>query len=277
MRWRGLPHRSTDEIGRTSAGSIHQRQKRSQNLAPVLVIISENFLVFSRKIITSTGFYRCCAPGASAPVVVKHRSPKFCSNGESRQSLLHRQEASITWCDLFQPKFGQKMPKMISLHDVLEPLKQALLASRDVKNSSQICGSNSQKVFTLGDGCWLPGAFSGVEKLTRSSLKGFLTAPFFLKKMGAFCKQLRENIDEEKPAIEYFDVVPFMKQKQTRKKRKERDKNKEPKESKKERQEGRKKRRKEREREREREREKERERERETEKEKEKKRDAKKG
>ena len=44
----------------------------------------------------------------------------------------------------------------------------------------------------------------------------------------------RENIDE-KIAIEYFDVVPFMIQKQRRKKRKERDKNKEPKESKKER------------------------------------------
>ena len=42
-------------------------------------------------------------------------------------------------------------------------------------------------------------------------------------------------------AIEYFDVVPFMKQKQRRKIMKERDKNKEPKESKKERQEGRKK------------------------------------
>ena len=67
-----------------------------------------------------------------------------------------RQEASITWCDLFWPKFGQKMPKIISLHDVLEPLKQALLASRDVIISSQICGSNLQKVFTLGDGCWLP-------------------------------------------------------------------------------------------------------------------------
>ena len=65
----------------------------------------------------------------------------------------------------------------------------------------------------------------------------------------------RENIDEEKPAIEYFDVVPFMKQKQRRKKRKERDKNKEPKESDKERQVGRKKRRKERDREREREKE----------------------
>ena len=52
-----------------------ERQKRSQNLAPVLVIISGNSLVFSRKIITSTGFYRCCAPGASAPVVVKNQSP----------------------------------------------------------------------------------------------------------------------------------------------------------------------------------------------------------
>ena len=48
------------------------------------------------------------------------------------------------------------MPKIISLHDVLEPLKRALLASRDVIISSQICGSNLQKVFTLGDGCWLP-------------------------------------------------------------------------------------------------------------------------
>ena len=70
--------------------------------------------------------------------------------------ICNRQEASITWCHLFWPKFGQKMPKFISLHDVLEPLKQALLASRDVKISSQICGSNLQKVFTLGDGCWLP-------------------------------------------------------------------------------------------------------------------------
>ena len=48
------------------------------------------------------------------------------------------------------------MRKIISLHDVLEPLKQALLASRDVIISSQICASNLQKVFTLGDGCWLP-------------------------------------------------------------------------------------------------------------------------
>ena len=48
------------------------------------------------------------------------------------------------------------MPKVISLHDVLEPLKQALLAARDVITSSQICGSKLQKKITLGDGCWLP-------------------------------------------------------------------------------------------------------------------------
>ena len=60
----------------TSAST--ERQKRSQNLAPVLEIIPGNSLVFSRKIITSTGFYRCCAPGASAPVVVKNRSPMGC-------------------------------------------------------------------------------------------------------------------------------------------------------------------------------------------------------
>ena len=38
---------------------------------------------------------------------------------------------------------------------------------------------------------------------------------------------------KKKIAIDYFDVVPFMKQKQIRKKRKERDKKQEPKESKK--------------------------------------------
>ena len=73
---------STFSQGRPSFGDVKitststERQKRSQNLAPVLVIIFENSLVFSRKIITSTGFYRCCAVGASAPVVVKNQPPK---------------------------------------------------------------------------------------------------------------------------------------------------------------------------------------------------------
>ena len=53
-------------------------QKLHENLAPVLVIISGKSLVFSRKIITSTGFYRYCAPDASAPVVVINQSPPHC-------------------------------------------------------------------------------------------------------------------------------------------------------------------------------------------------------
>ena len=63
----------TGDLKITSTGT--ERQKHSQNSAPVLVIISGNSLAFSRKIITSTGFYRCCAAGASALVVVKKQSP----------------------------------------------------------------------------------------------------------------------------------------------------------------------------------------------------------
>ena len=43
----------------------------------------------------------------------------------------------------------QKMPRFIYLHDVLEPLKQALLASRDVIISSHICALKLQRVFTF--------------------------------------------------------------------------------------------------------------------------------
>ena len=52
-------------------------QKLHENSAPVLVIISGNSLVFSRKIITSTGFYRYCAADASAPVVVINQAPSY--------------------------------------------------------------------------------------------------------------------------------------------------------------------------------------------------------
>ena len=62
-------------IGDKNTSTSTERQKRSQNLAPVLGILSGISLVFSRKMITSTGFYRCCAPGALAPVVVKNQSP----------------------------------------------------------------------------------------------------------------------------------------------------------------------------------------------------------
>ena len=52
-------------------------QKFHENSAQALVIITGNSLVFSRKSITSTGFYRHYAPGASAPVVVINGSPIF--------------------------------------------------------------------------------------------------------------------------------------------------------------------------------------------------------
>ena len=39
-------------------------QKFHQTLAPLLVIILGKSLVFSRKILTSTGFHRCCAADA---------------------------------------------------------------------------------------------------------------------------------------------------------------------------------------------------------------------
>ena len=50
-------------------------QKLHQHLAPVLVITLWNSLVFSRKMTTSTDFCRCCAPDASALVVVKISLP----------------------------------------------------------------------------------------------------------------------------------------------------------------------------------------------------------
>ena len=44
----------------------------------------------------------------------------------------------------------------LTSYDVLEPFRQVLSASRDVIISGQICGSKLPRVFTLGDGCWLP-------------------------------------------------------------------------------------------------------------------------
>ena len=55
-----------------------------------------------------------------------------------------------------QGKFRQKTQEIISVHDVREPLKQVLLASRDVIISGQSCVSKFQRFCTLGDGWWLP-------------------------------------------------------------------------------------------------------------------------
>ena len=56
----------------------------------------------------------------------------------------------------FSAKKCRENTKHCYKHDVLEPFKQALLASRDVIISSQISSSKLQRVVTLGDGCWLP-------------------------------------------------------------------------------------------------------------------------
>ena len=68
---------------------------------------------------------------------------------------------------------------MITSHDVLKPLKQAVLASRDVIISGQICGSKLQRVFTFGDGCcvsyklgWVWSSFVISSKAKRLGEKG---------------------------------------------------------------------------------------------------------
>ena len=56
----------------------------------------------------------------------------------------------------FGQENGQKKPKFITSHDGLEPLKQALLASRDVIIFSEIAARTRRGLFTVGDECWLP-------------------------------------------------------------------------------------------------------------------------
>ena len=53
-------------------------------------------------------------------------------------------------------KKHQKLFLYMTSGRLWEPLKQALLASRDVIISSQICVLKLQRFFTLGDGCGLP-------------------------------------------------------------------------------------------------------------------------
>ena len=65
---------------------------------------------------------------------------------------------------------SKKMPKIVTSHEVLEPLEQVLLASRDVMISGLIFGSKLQRVFTLGDGCWLPKKKGTLEAIFRPFL-----------------------------------------------------------------------------------------------------------
>ena len=60
----------------------------------------------------------------------------------------------VMWC--FLAKIWPKNAKIYLSTWRPRTFKTSTLASRDVKISSQISGSNLQKVFTLGDGFWLP-------------------------------------------------------------------------------------------------------------------------
>ena len=76
------------------------------------------------------------------------------------------QETSITWCDLFRPSFGRKTKQAKHDHITWRPraFKTSTLGiSHAVTISSQICGSKSRRVFTLGDGCWLRQPYFAVH------------------------------------------------------------------------------------------------------------------
>ena len=85
-----------------------ERQKRSQKLAPVLVKISGNSLVFSRKMITRIGVYRCCALGA-------HPEGPARQIDVSRQKLSPHCLEAIFDSQLPSPKLSPKMPPKLSL------------------------------------------------------------------------------------------------------------------------------------------------------------------
>ena len=65
--------------------------------------------------------------------------------------------------------FGRKHPSrdaIFSGQNLAKKCPKLLSASRDVIVFGQICGSKLQNVFTLGDGCWLPG-FPICSRLSR--------------------------------------------------------------------------------------------------------------
>ena len=92
---------------------------------------------------------KCCEQTA-VPCYCSSRETSYSENGISQQ------HASITWCDLFRPNFGQKNARNYFCTWRPGAFKTSILASRDVIISSQICVSKFQSFFTLGDGCWLP-------------------------------------------------------------------------------------------------------------------------
>ena len=111
LDWASLvtPNHRRRKITSTST----EGQTLHENLAPVLVIISEKSLVISRKIITSTGFYWYCAPDASAPVVVINESPQL-SRAAKRGGFQTQGFPDWDLSSLFCPFFSFFCPLEIS-------------------------------------------------------------------------------------------------------------------------------------------------------------------
>ena len=80
----------------------------------------------------------------------------FVASPSPNPAPTHQQEASITWFDLFRPKIHPKTPGIITPHGVLEPVKQALLALRDVMSVPQVAALTCRGFVTSGDGLQLP-------------------------------------------------------------------------------------------------------------------------
>ena len=86
---------------------------------------------------------RPCLTGASRPEMPN--MSEMMSPRAPRQSRKKAEKTLLTQCTL-------KTPKTLSHHMTsleVEPLKQALVASRDVTISTQNCGSKSRKVFHI--------------------------------------------------------------------------------------------------------------------------------
>ena len=110
----------------------------------------------------------------------------FCKSRQFTQ-----QETSITWCDLSRPRNTQRKARCDRITWRLEPLREALLASGDVIISSQIWGSELQRVFTLDDGCRLP--IDLWHALDGTGVYGLLT---YLFRVCWECKKLwRTNVE----------------------------------------------------------------------------------
>ena len=113
-------------------------------LRPVLVTISGNSLVFSRKIITSTDFYRYCAPDPSAPVVVKNQSPRWGprkATEKPRKSNKKQRKAKIT--EVTKSLLKHYGAGICSILLLPSPGKQACLSTL-CRGSGSVCHCRSE-------------------------------------------------------------------------------------------------------------------------------------